>query len=164
MKDKVVGTNPPANQISAVTNEIVIAVGSGPESKPVPDVKGQRTDSAQQVLTASGFTNSVTVPVDGTEPAGSVIGTNPPAGQSVPVDQLIQLQVSNGREFVMPDLRGMFWTDAEPRLRALGWTGFLDKGADVQNSGQRTNAVVTQSPSAGSGVKFDATITLSFAS
>ena len=164
MKDKVVGTNPPANQTSAITNEIVIAVGSGPESKAIPDVKGQTTDSAQQVLTASGFTNSVPVPVDGTEPAGSVIGTNPPAGQSVPVDTVIQLHASKGNQFVMPDVRGMFWTDAEPRLRALGWTGVLDKGADVQNSGQRSNAVVNQSPAPGTGVNFDSRITLGFAS
>ncbi|HEX3548347.1 MAG TPA: Stk1 family PASTA domain-containing Ser/Thr kinase [Mycobacterium sp.] len=164
MKDKVVGTSPPANQTSAITNEIVIAVGSGPESKTVPDVKGQTTESAQRVLTASGFPSSVPVPVDGTEPAGSVIGTNPAPGQSVPVDTVIQLQVSKGNQFVMPDLRGMFWTDAEPRLRALGWTGFLDKGADVQNSGQKSNAVVTQSPSPGAPVRVDSQITLSFAS
>jgi serine/threonine-protein kinase len=49
-------------------------------------------------------------------------------------------------------------------LRALGWTGFLDKGADVQNSGQRSNAVVTQSPSPGTAVRVDSQITLSFAS
>ena len=41
------------------------------------------------------------------------------------------MQESRGNQFTMPDLRGQFWTDAEPRLRALGWTGFLDKGADV---------------------------------
>ncbi len=63
----------------------------------------------------------------------------------------------------MPDLRGQFWTDAEPRLRALGWTGVLDKGADARDSGQRTAAVVTQSPAPGSTVNFGATITLSFA-
>ena len=63
-----------------------------------------------------------------------------------------------------PDLRGQFWTDAEPRLRALGWTGVLDKGADIPNSGQRTNAVVTQSPSPGTGVNYGSRITLNFAS
>ena len=76
---------------------------------------------------------------------------------------MIQIQVSRGNQFTMPDLRGQFWTDAEPRLRALGWTGVLDKGADVRDSGQRTNAVVSQSPSPGSTVNFDATITLNFA-
>jgi serine/threonine-protein kinase len=58
----------------------------------------------------------------------------------------------------------MFWDAAEPRLRALGWTGRLDKGADVQNSGQRSAAVVTQSPAAGAEVNYDSPITLSFAS
>ena len=80
LKDRVVGTNPPANQTSAITNEITIVVGSGPESRPVPDVKAQSVESAQQVLNASGFTKSVPVEVDSPEPAGQVVGTNPPAG------------------------------------------------------------------------------------
>ena len=163
LKDRVVGTLPPANQTSAITNEITIVVGSGPESRPVPDVKSQTVESAQQVLNANGFTKSVPVDVDSPEPAGQVVGTNPPAGQTVALDTVIQIQVSRGNQFTMPDLRGQFWTDAEPRLRALGWTGGLDKGADVRDSGQRTNAVVSQSPSPGSTVNFDATITLNFA-
>jgi eukaryotic-like serine/threonine-protein kinase len=163
LKDRVVGTIPPANQTSAITNEVTIVIGSGPESKPIPDVKGQTVDSAQQILNASGFTKSVPVDVDSLETAGQVLGTNPPAGQTTPLDTVVQLQRSRGNQFTMPDLRGQFWTDAEPRLRALGWTGFLDKGADVRDSGQRTNAVVTQSPSPGSTVNFDATITLGFA-
>ena len=163
LKDRVVGTNPPANQTSAITNEITIVVGSGPESRPVPDVKAQSVESAQQVLNASGFTKSVPVEVDSPEPAGQVVGTNPPAGETAALDTVVQIQVSRGNQFTMPDLRGQFWTDAEPRLRALGWTGVLDKGADVRDSGQRTNAVVSQSPSPGSTVNFDARITLSFA-
>ena len=30
---------------------------------------------------------------------------------------MIQMQVSRGNQFVMPDLSGQFWTDAEPNLR-----------------------------------------------
>jgi eukaryotic-like serine/threonine-protein kinase len=164
LEDKVIGTSPPANQTSAITNEITIIVGSGPDSRPVPDVKGQTEPPARQILTAAGFTNVVPVQVDSTESCGQVIGTLPTPGQEAAVDTPIQLQLSGCNQFVMPDLRGMFWTDAEPRLRALGWTGFLDKGADVPNSGQRTNAVVNQSPTAGSSVNFGSTITLNFAS
>jgi len=40
----------------------------------------------------------------------------------------------------------------------------LIKGPNVDNSGQRSNAVVTQSPSSGTGVNYGASITLSFAS
>ncbi|ULE34752.1 Stk1 family PASTA domain-containing Ser/Thr kinase [Mycobacterium sp. IDR2000157661] len=164
LKDKVIGTNPPANQTSAITNEITIVVGTGPDSRPVPDVTGQTEAPASQILNAAGFTNVVPVQVDSAKSCGQVVGTLPPAGQEATVDTPIQIQLSSCNQFVMPDLRGMFWTDAEPRLRALGWTGFLDKGADVQNSGQRTNAVVNQSPSAGTTVNFGSTITLNFAS
>ena len=72
MKDKVLGTNPPVNQTSAITNEITIVLGAGPETRPVPDVKGQAQDSAVQILTASGFTKTVPVEVDSTLPAGQL--------------------------------------------------------------------------------------------
>ena len=77
------------------------------------------------------------------------MNTNPAAGQTVPLDTVIELRVSRGNQFSMPDLSGQFWADAEPTLRALGWTGVLIKGADVQNSGQRSNAVVTSEPGGG---------------
>ncbi|MEE2851239.1 MAG: Stk1 family PASTA domain-containing Ser/Thr kinase [Actinomycetota bacterium] len=159
---KVIGTNPPANQTSAITNVVTLIVGSGPETKQVPDIAGQTVDIAQKNLTVYGFSKVTQVQVDSTRPAGEVIGTNPPKGQMVPVDSVIELQVSKGNQFVMPDLSGMFWTDAEPRLRALGWTGILDKGADVDAGGSQSHRVVYQNPPAGSGVNRDGIITLKF--
>ena len=163
---KVLATSPPANSTSAITNVITIAVGAGPGTKVVPPgCIGQTFDVCKQILGASGFSvPPIEVPVDSTEPAGQVVDTNPTAGQTVASDTVIQIQVSRANQFVMPDLRGQFWTDAEPNLRSLGWTGVLIKGADAQNSGQRSNAVVTQSPAAGSAVNFNQSITLSFAS
>jgi serine/threonine-protein kinase len=164
-KDKVLATIPPANQTSAITNPITIVVGLGPTSRPVPDCKGQTADVCTQVLTAAGFTKVLAVDIDSTSPKGQVIGTAPPAGGSVAADVLIQIQVSLGNEFVMPDVRGGFWTDVEPNLRnAYGWTGQLIRAPDAQNSGQRTNAVVSQSPTPGTPVKFSDPITLAFAS
>ncbi len=105
------------------------------------------------------------VEVDSPSPKGQVVGTVPAAGDIVPLDSVIQIQVSKGNQFIMPDVRGGFWTDVEPNLRnAYGWTGPLIRGPDVQNSGQRTNAVVTQSPAPGTPVRFEDPITLSFAS
>jgi len=159
---KVIGTNPPANQTSAITNVITVIVGSGPETKQVPDVAGQTVDIAQKNLTVYGFSKFSQAQVDSLQPAGDVIGTNPPKGQTVPVDSVIELQVSKGNQFVMPDLTGMFWTDAEPRLRALGWTGVLDKGPDVDAGGSQHNKVVYQNPPVGAGVNRDGIITLKF--
>ncbi len=167
-KGKVIGTLPPANQLSAVTNEITIAVGSGPNTKTVPDVKGISPDQAQQVLTGSGFTAPpIVVQVDGPKStSGQVVETEPPSGADVPVDTPIQVKVSKGNQFVMPSLRGMFWDDAYPLLQSLGWQLSGDnfvKLPNAQNSGVPSNGVVTQDPAPGTPVRVDQTITLSFA-
>ncbi|CQD03225.1 MULTISPECIES: Stk1 family PASTA domain-containing Ser/Thr kinase [Mycolicibacterium] len=163
-KGRVLATNPPANQTAGIIYEVTLVVGSGPENTAVPDCGGQSVDVCKQILTASGFASTVVIEVDNTAPAGQVVGTEPAAGASVPKDTPVQIHVSKGNQFVMPNLVGQFWDDVYPRLTALGWTGVLDKGPDVRDSGQRTNAVVTQSPPAGTGVNRDARITLSFAS
>lgn len=162
MKDRVLGTNPPANQTSAITNEIDIIVGSGPSTKQIPNVTGQTVELAQKNLGVYGFTKFTEAAVDSPRPAGEVVGTSPPPDATVPVDSVIELQVSKGNQFLMPDLSGMFWTDAEPQLRALGWTGVLVKGADVDAGGDKHNRVVYQSPAAGQGVNKDGNITLKF--
>jgi eukaryotic-like serine/threonine-protein kinase len=164
MRNKVVFTLPAANQLTAITNEITISVGKGPGTGIIPPVAGQTADSAKQVLNAAQFPNTVPVPTPSTEADGTVLGTVPPAGATAPLEGVVQIQVSSGGQFIMPPLKGQFWTDVEPRLRALGWTGVLDKGPNVDNSGERSNAVVTQSPAAGTPVNFGDRITLSFAS
>ena len=65
---KVIGTNPPANQTSAITNVITIIVGSGPETKQIPDVAGQTVDVAQKNLNVYGFTKFSQASVDSTPP------------------------------------------------------------------------------------------------
>lgn len=84
LKDKVIGTNPPANQTSAITNEITIVVGTGPDSRPVPDVTGQTEAPASQILNAAGFTNVVPVQVDSAKSCGQVVGTLPPPDRRRP--------------------------------------------------------------------------------
>jgi serine/threonine-protein kinase len=164
LKDRVVSTVPPANSTSAITNEITVVVGTGPQTKALPDVTNQTADGATTNLKILGFTAILTAPVASPRPAGEVVATDPIAGTVVPLDAPVTLKVSLGNQFVMPNLTGQFWVDAEPNLRALGWTGVLIKGANVDNSGLRSNAVVTQSPAPGSGVGYGDSITLSFAS
>ena len=139
-------------------------VGSGPATRDLPDVTGQTVDQATKNLNTLGFPTILTNSVDSPQPSGEVLGVEPAPGTSVALDSAITLKVSKGNQFVMPNLLGQFWVDAEPTLRALGWTGVLVKGPDVSNSGQKTNAVVTQSPAAGTGANYGASITLDFAS
>lgn len=160
---RVMATLPPANSTSAITNVITIVVGSGPGSLPVPDCEGQTVEVATRNLNTIGFTTVLTAPVDSPRPSGEVIACDPGAGTSVPKNTPVTLRVSKGNQFIMPNLVGQFWSDAFPRLQALGWVGPLDRAADVRDSGQRLNAVVTQSPAPGTGVNYDGSITLAFA-
>ncbi|MDX1893151.1 Stk1 family PASTA domain-containing Ser/Thr kinase [Mycolicibacterium sp. 050158] len=168
-KGRVTQTLPPANSTSAITNVITMVVGTGPDTKQVPDVTGQTPDVAAQVIAANGFTKPpIPVEVDGlTSTKGQVMGTLPAANTpDVPVDTAIQIQVSRGNQFKMPDLRGKFWDDAYPLLQQLGWQNMgsnFVKLPNAQNSGVPTNGVVTQDPAPGTPIKPTDTITLSFA-
>ena len=163
-RDKVLNTVPAANTTTAITNEITLVVGTGPVTRSIPDVVGQSTEQATKNLNTLGFTAVLTAPVDSIEPAGQVLSVDPGIGSNAELDTAITLKVSKGNQFAMPNLIGQFWVDAEKNLRALGWTGVLVKRPDVPNSGQRTNAVVTQSPGPGAGVNFSGPIELAFAS
>ncbi len=166
-KDRVLATNPMANSTSAITNVITIVVGTGPNTKQIPDVRGRTLDEATAIIAASEFTASpIPIRVDGLRSTqGQVQGTVPPAGDVVPVDTPIQVQVSQGNQFTMPELRNKFWDDALPLLQSLGWqfgSNFV-KLPNAQNSGVPSNGVVTQDPPAGTPMKPTDTITLSFA-
>jgi eukaryotic-like serine/threonine-protein kinase len=164
----VVRTEPAADTIAAVTNVITIVVGGGPGQTSVPAVATQTADSAERVLQAAGFTKLIRVPVDSPAPVDQVVGTDPPAGQQIPADQLIQIQVSLGNQFVMPQLVGRFWNDgtdasAKSILEALGNTAPMTPGPVIPNSGQPSKAVANQLPPAGTPVLKTDSVTLSFA-
>lgn len=64
----------------------------------------------------------------------------------------------------MPNLVGLFWTDAYPRLRDAGWDGVLHKLPEVPVAPEQRYRVVTQAPPAGEPVQSDGQITLAFGS
>ena len=65
-------------------------------------------------------------------------------------------------DFVMPNLVGESWADAEPRLRANGWTGTIVKGSDIPTGEPKRGQIMSQSPGAGEVVQIDVQITLRF--
>ncbi|WP_141564440.1 PASTA domain-containing protein [Mycolicibacterium palauense] len=95
---------------------------------------------------AGGCSNDGPPPVDATAP--------PPTSSSPsPVPHPL----------VVPDLVCTYWTDAEPRLRELGWTGVLVKGPDVTDSECLRHQAAVQDPPPGQTILSDASITLRFA-
>jgi beta-lactam-binding protein with PASTA domain len=163
-KGQVVDISPPADSTSAITNEITVFVGSGPGTAPVPPVANQTWDIAQQILSASKFTKPIQIAVDGLLPAGQVVDTVPPAGADTPLDAPIQVRVSKGNQFAMPDLTTKFYTEVGPVLQGLGFLGSPLNGGDVPGPADQRAKVVRQDPPPGTGVNKDGTITLYYGS
>ena len=65
-------------------------------------------------------------------------------------------------EFVMLDVTGKYWAEAEPQLRDLGWKGVLVLGGEVPGDPADRNRIVSQDPSAGTEHEKDDPITLRF--
>ncbi|MGU3503023.1 Stk1 family PASTA domain-containing Ser/Thr kinase [Mycobacterium sp. C31M] len=160
--DRVIGTIPAARQDSATSNEIVILVGSGPSARTMPDVTGQPVEQATQNLETAGFTTILQAETDSMLPIGQVAETDPPAGASVPSDAPLTLKVSRANQFAMPDLTGLLYADAQQQLQALGFTGLLLKGPDIDAGGDSRFRVVRQDPAPRTGVNRNGTITVSY--
>jgi serine/threonine-protein kinase len=160
-KGTVSGTNPPANQTTAVTTEIVILVSSGTGTAEVPDCAQQTVDVCRQLLAAFGFTNTPTVASDGVEPPGQVVGTDPPARAVVPVETPIQVKVSSGNQIPMPNLMGRVWDEVVPIMQSKGWNGGWDNH-DVPAGDANRLKVIDQNPPAGQPVLKTGTIKLTF--
>ncbi|MUM17141.1 Stk1 family PASTA domain-containing Ser/Thr kinase [Mycobacterium sp. CBMA271] len=162
-KGRVMATNPPAGQYSAVTNNITIVVGKGPGEKPVPDLTGQNIDVATKNLPTYGFpTPPAIIQLPSPESKGQILSTNPPAGAMFPEDGVIEIRVSQGGQFRMPNLIGKFWTDAEPMLYQAGWQGQGLSTDEVPSDGGNRARVVSQDPPSGAGAGYNGPIRLRF--
>ena len=93
---------------------------------PVPDVSGMSVDDAKKTLAIAGLTGSTSDNLHDWSDAvdkGKVIGFTAPAGGApIAKGTVLQLTVSDGVEQVtVPDVVGMTWRVAKPKLEALGF-------------------------------------------
>ena len=80
-----------------------ITVGSAPEQEvSVPDVAARSVEEASRVLSEAGFTMAGTKTQSSPEPAGTVVGTDPPTGSKVKSGTDVNLIVSDGTQEVDP--------------------------------------------------------------
>lgn len=146
------------SQVSKGT-EVAITVSTGTEDVRVPTVSGQDLETARANLEGAGFAVSVEM-VDSAEPENKVLaaeneGTQQPKGSTV------TLTVSRGNQFLMPDLSGQTIDAVTGELRDAGWTGSGVRREDVRTLDPLAiDKIVGQSPTAGTLVSKDATVTV----
>jgi eukaryotic-like serine/threonine-protein kinase len=141
-KGLVVGTSPAGR----VTKGSVVAllVSDGPFTSVVPSVKGLKLGDAQAQLQRVHLT-STTQDVASDSPVGTVTGTNPPAGSTVPQTRKITILVVAGPP--LPDFSGQTVQAAQQWAAQHGVT--LQQRQDT-NSQQPQGTITGQEPAPGS--------------
>ena len=117
---RIVGQSPLPGQLSFVGDTVRIALSTGPEQRPVPDVIRLHADWARTVLETSGFVVMVDS-VKSDDPRGGVVSMTPEPGTEATIPMEVRLSVSMGPpEFKMPLLLGLSEEQAVSRLDSLG--------------------------------------------
>jgi len=155
----VIDTNPPIGTKVARGSQVAINYSSGPNTIPIPDVRGQSENDARNTLSGAGFTGNIQVRQDPSNdvPQGQAIGTEPAAGQQAPANQAITLVMSSGPGQVgVPNVEGLTEDNARAQLQ-----GFEVKTRDQNtNDPNQDGRVLSQNPPANSQVDQGATVTL----
>lgn len=122
---KVADQNPPGGGSATVGSAVTLSIGKAPETTNVPDLTGQRFDTAKTNLENLGF-KVVRNDVSSDKPAGEVVNQDPKSGKQKP-GTIITLSVSNGDQtkIKMPPLENKTVEQARQTLAGLGWTGDL---------------------------------------
>ena len=121
-KGVVIAQRPAGGSFTGDGAKVRLVVSRGPPPVQIPDVRSLSPDDAKAQLEQDGFVVTTDTPYDETVPYNTVIGTDPPIGQSAPRDSDITLLVSNGPAPVqIPDVSNKSYDDAAQALTAQGF-------------------------------------------
>jgi len=136
-----------------------LTVTAAPAQIPVPDVKNQDQQTAENTLRSQGLTPDVgPMQNSDTVAAGSVIDTSPPAGTQVAKDSHVVLTISLGKAQVkIPDESGKDPTVAGAELGALNLK--VAQATEASNT-EPANKVTRTDPAAGSSVATGSKVTI----
>jgi len=144
----VLQQDPPAGSTQKRGIDVNLAVSGGQKAAVVPDVAGMSQQQARLMIENAGFQFGSITQQTSDQPRGAVIGSNPTAGQSVPLPAVVAIAISNGpASLQVPDLTGRTVADARSTLEQLG-LHLGDISRDT-SSFQPENTVLGQSPPAG---------------
>lgn len=116
----VVRTTPEAGTKVAPGQVVQVWVSTGLTLNAVPQVTNMSEAAARTAIETAGFTPGTTTAENSPNiPAGTVIGTSPAAGETLPAGTTVNLIVSNGK-IEVPNTAGKSVSEAASTLRDLG--------------------------------------------
>ncbi|MDQ1415476.1 MAG: eukaryotic-like serine/threonine-protein kinase [Acidimicrobiaceae bacterium] len=153
----VTGSDPKPGSTVKKGSTVNLAVEPAPVQVPVPDVRNQDQQTAENTLRAAGLTPGTPITQNSdTVAAGSVISENPTPGTSVPKGTQVVLTISLGKAQVkIPDESGKDPTVAGAELGALNLkVTSASEASNTEPVGKvtRTNPPANTSVASGSSV------------
>jgi len=136
---------------------VTIYVSSGAPTVQIPFVAGQNKNDVRDLLEGSAYNFEVTLKEEESdEEKGTVIRTDPAAGEAVPLGSEVTVFYSDGPEKI-PDVVGMQQAEAEQAIRDAG---FIPDVVTSDDTDIAAGTVIHQSPPAGQTAKKNAIVTI----
>lgn len=120
---QIISQDPAATVMLTVGSPIRVVVSKGGPAVAIPNVEGQASDAAQQVLIGAPFLFNVTLAEESNTSVakGRVIRTEPSIGTSVASGSNVTLVISGGgNQSTVPDVTGQTEADAKTLLNNAG--------------------------------------------
>jgi serine/threonine-protein kinase len=151
----VIEQDPPSGSKADEGSTVNLTVSLG-QSVRIPDVVGDAAEDATKELEDDQLTVA-TQKRASSKQAGTVIETEPAAGEEVACGSEVTLFVSKGVNLIsLPDFTGLSQEDAESQLDGLG----LIANVDTRDADEPEGTVISQSPPAGAEVERGDTVRL----
>ncbi|MCY7363735.1 MAG: Stk1 family PASTA domain-containing Ser/Thr kinase [Frankiaceae bacterium] len=127
--------------------EITLVLSQGPDRRAVPEVAGQQQQEAVDALEGVGLEAGEITQAFSDQPVGTVLSSDPAAGEQLREGTPVALVVSKGVELLdVPDVVGAPQADAEAALDAAGFTAEV---TEVFSESVARGTVVAQDPADG---------------
>ena len=155
----VVGSNPAAAaQVPKVGQKVTLQIAREPQIA-MPNVVGQESQTAQQLLQQAGFQVSVQSEQSDSVPSGRVTRTDPGANAMVKRGSSVTMFVSTGPQNVaVPNVVGQMQNQASQTLQQAGFQVFVSQ--QNSNNPSDNGRVLAQNPAAGQQQPKGAGVTL----
>ncbi|BCJ71684.1 serine/threonine protein kinase [Catellatospora sp. IY07-71] len=143
-KNTVVEQDPAQGEAVKEKAEVVYQICNGAPLQTVPPLKDLTQAFAEDALRKLNLVPQF-VPVDSDKAAGTVIDTNPPAGEEVAEGSTVEVKVSKGNQVAVPRVIGMSEEAATAELKRLGFEVEVRQGEETDDP-SRVGTVQNQNP------------------
>ena len=160
--NQIISQDPPANTEARSGSAVSVVVSGGAGDLVVPNIEGQVSSAAQQLLTTAPYNFVVTVveePSTAVE-KGRAIRTDPVIGSPIGNAATITLVISSGStKVVVPDVETMTEAEAQAALNSVGLVWEM-RYVNVLSGDPNEGRVISQTQQPGSSVAPGSKVTL----